>query len=224
MASKARDLSKFVEFGRKIIGVGKNYRPNGSPQQPPPVEDPLIFLKPSSTYLRPGGKIKIPTGRDEIIHEVELGVVIGKTGMNISESEAMDHVGGYALALDMTDLDLIFDKSEPKTVPYPWLLGKGFDTATPISDLIPKCEIPDPNNVRLWLKVDGEMKQDGNTCDMIYKIPHLISFVSCYMSLEEGDLLLTGTPECGPRYVKRGQDITCGLDDKIEMTFPISKC
>ena len=109
-------------------------------------------------------------------------------------------------------------------MPYPWLLGKGFDTATPISDLIPKCEIPDPNDVRLWLKVDGEMKQDGNTCDMIYKIPHLISFVSCYMSLEEGDLLLTGTPECGPRYVKRGQDITCGLGDKIEMTFPIFKC
>ncbi|XP_068708902.1 oxaloacetate decarboxylase, mitochondrial-like [Montipora foliosa] len=222
MASKGRDLRKFVEFGRKIVGVGKNYRPNGSPQHPPPTEDPLIFLKPSSTYLRQGGKIKIPIGRDQIIHEVELGVVIGKTGRNISQSEAMDHVGGYALTLDMTDIDLIFNKSEAETVIYPWLLGKGFDTATPVGEFILKSEIPDPNDVRLWLKVDGDMKQDGNTRDMIYKIPHLISFVSRYMTLEEGDLFLTGTPDSGSRYVKRGQEIICGLGDKIEMTFPIA--
>ena len=75
--------------------------------------------------------------------------------------------------------------------------------------------------MRLWLKVDGEMKQDGNTQDMIYKIPHLISFVSQYMTLEEGDLILTGTPEGGSP-VKKGQEIVCGLGDKMEMTFPIA--
>ncbi|KAJ7375193.1 Acylpyruvase fahd1, mitochondrial [Desmophyllum pertusum] len=210
-----------MEFGRKIIGVGKNYRPNGSPQQPPPAQDPLIFLKPSSTYLSPGGKIKIPKGRNQIYHEVELGVVIGKTGVSISESQAMDHVGGYTLALDMTDFDLIVEKNEAMKLTYPWALAKGFDTATPVSDFIPKSEIPDPNNVRLWLKVDGEMKQDGNTQDMIYKIPHLISFVSQYMTLEVGDLILMGTPE-GNAPVRNGQAIVCGLDDKMEMTFPVS--
>lgn len=210
-----------MEFGRKIIGVGKNYRPHGSPPQPPPAQDPLIFLKPPSTYLSPGGDIKIPVGRDQIYHEVELGVVIGKTGVSISESQAMDHVGGYTLALDMTDLDLIREKDENKKLTYPWALAKGFDTATPVSDFIPLAEISDPNNVRLWSKVDGEVKQDGNTQDMIYKIPHLISFVSQYMTLEEGDLILTGTPE-GNSPVKRGQTIVCGLGDKIEMTFPVS--
>lgn len=104
---------------------------------------------------------------------------------------------------------------------YPWALAKGFDTATPVSDFIPKSEIPDPNNVRLWLKVDGEMKQDGNTQDMIYKIPHLISFVSQYMTLEVGDVILTGTPE-GNAPIRNGQAIVCGLDDKKEMTFPVS--
>ncbi|XP_022784704.1 acylpyruvase FAHD1, mitochondrial-like [Stylophora pistillata] len=221
MASQGRDLRRFVEFGRKIIGVGKNYRPNGSPQQPPPAQDPLIFLKPTSTYLSPGEKIKIPVGRDQIYHEVELGVVIGKTGKTITESQAMEHVGGYALALDMTDFDLITEKNEAIKVTYPWALAKGFDTATPVSEFIPKSAITDPNDVHLWLKVDGETKQDGNTQDMIYKIPHLISFVSRYMTLEEGDLILTGTPEGGSP-VKRGQTIICGLGNKIEMTFPVS--
>lgn len=160
-------------------------------------------------------------GRDQIYHEVELGVVIGKTGKSISESQAMDHVGGYTLALDMTDFDLIVEKNEAIKLTYPWALAKGFDTATPVSEFIPKSAITDPNNVKLWLKVDGEMKQDGNTQDMIYKIPHLISFVSRYMTLEEGDLILTGTPEGGSP-VKRGQTIICGLDDKMEMTFPVS--
>ncbi|KAM7442871.1 Acylpyruvase fahd1 [Porites harrisoni] len=222
MASHGRDLRRFVEFGRKIIGVGKNYRPNGSPQQPPPAQDPLIFLKPSSTYLRPGGKIKIPVDRDHIHHEVELGVVIGKTGLNIPQAQAMDYVGGYALALDMTDLDLIFKRDASSPITYPWALAKGFDTATPVGDFIPKDDIPNPDNVRLWLKVDGEMRQDGNTQDMIYKIPHLISFVSQYMTLEEGDFILTGTPEGGAA-VQRGQEIVCGLGDKTELKFPISQ-
>ena len=113
-------------------------------------------------------------------------------------------------------------QNKAAAITYPWALAKGFDTATPVGDFIPKSDIPDPDDVRLWLKVDGEMKQeDGNTQDMIYKIPHLISFVSQYMTLEEGDLILTGTPEGGSP-VKKGQEIVCGLGDKIEMAFPIA--
>ena len=108
-----------------------------------------------------------------------------------------------------------------KKLTYPWALAKGFDTATPVGDFIPLSEIPDPNNVRLWSKIDGEVKQDGNTQDMIYKIPLIIRFVSQYMTLEEGDLILTGTPE-GNCAVRRGQTIACGLGDKIQMTFPVS--
>ena len=91
-----------------------------------------------------------------------------------------------------------------------------------MGDFIPKDDIPNPDNVQLWLKVDGEMRQDGNTQDMIYKIPHLISFVSQYMTLEEGDFILTGTPEGGAA-VQRDQEIVCGLGDKTELKFPISQ-
>ena len=161
--------------------------------------------------------LQLPPGCTQLHHEVELGVVIGKTGESISESNAMDHVGGYALALDMTARDI---QSKAKKLGYPWTFAKGFDTALPISRFIPKAEIPEPHNVRLWLKVDGEMKQDGNTWDMIFKIPHLISYISQSMTLEEGDLILTGTPE-GVSAVKPGQTIVCGLGDKIEMTFPV---
>lgn len=123
--------------------------------------------------------------------------------------------------LQLTVASSIHLQDEDKKLTYPWALAKGFDTATPVSDFIPLSEIPDPNNVRLWSKIDGEVKQDGNTQDMIYKIPHLISFVSQYMTLEEGDLILTGTPE-GNSPVRKGQTIVCGLGDKIEMTFPVS--
>ena len=123
--------------------------------------------------------------------------------------------------LQLTSTTAIYFQDKEKKLTYPWALAKGFDTATPVSVFIPRSEIPDPDNVRLWSKIDGKMQQDGNTQDMIYKIPHLISFISQYMTLEEGDLLLTGTPE-GNSPVRKGQTIVCGLGDKIEMTFPIS--
>ena len=161
--------------------------------------------------------LQLPPGCDELHHEVELGVVISKTGVSIAESNAMDYVGGYALALDMTARDL---QNKAKKLGQPWTLAKGFDTALPVSRFISKTEIPQPDNVHLWLKVDGELKQDGNTQDMIFTIPYLISYISQSMTLEEGDFILTGTPE-GVSEVKPGQTIACGLGDKIEMTFPV---
>ena len=145
--------------------------------------------------------------------------MIGKTGASNSESNAMDHVGGYALALDMTARDI---QDKAKKFGWPRTFAKGSDTALPISEFIPKAEIPDPNNVDLCLKVDGEMKQDGNTQDFTLEIPHLISYISLRMTLEEGDLILTGTPQ-GVSPVKPGQTVVCGLADKIEMTFPVTQ-
>ncbi|XP_074613459.1 uncharacterized protein LOC141873364 [Acropora palmata] len=218
MAAHSRDLRRFMEFGRKIVCVGRNFGEHAAELGNPVPKTPLIFLKPPSSYLKQGGKIKIPPGCNVLHHEVELGVVIGKTGVFISESDAMNHVGGYALALDMTARDI---QDAAKKKGWPWSLAKGFDTALPISELIPKEEIPDPNNVHLWLKVDDEIKQDGSTQDFIFKIPHLISYISQNMTLEEGDLILTGTPQ-GVSEVKPGQTIVCGLADKIQMTFPVS--
>ena len=143
--------------------------------------------------------------------------MIGKTATSVSESDAMDHVGGYALVLDMTARDI---QDAAKKLGWPWTFAKGFDSALPISDFIPKTEIANPDNVHLWLKVDGELRQDGNTQDFIFKIPQLISYISQSITLEEGDLILTGTPE-GVSPVEPGQTIVCGLADKLEMTFPV---
>ena len=163
------------------------------------------------------GFLQFPPGCQELHHEVELGVVIGKSGTDINEADAMDHVGGYALALDMTARDL---QQESKKKGLPWTLAKGFDTATPISEFIPKSTLTDPNNVRLWLKVDEIMKQDGNTDAMIFKIPFLISYISQYMTLEEGDLILTGTPS-GVSAVQPGQKLTAGLGDLLKISFSV---
>ena len=153
----------------------------------------------------------------EIHHEVELGVIIGKQGFKIPESQAMQHVGGYCLALDMTAREL---QGKLKSKGLPWTLAKGFDTSCPVSDFIPMDKIPDPQNVDLWLKVNGQMRQDANTKDMIFSIPYLLSWVSDFFTLEPGDLILTGTPEgVGP--VKSGDVIECGLKGVTEMKFDV---
>lgn len=141
--------------------------------------------------------------------------MIGRNGTNVDENQAMSHVGGYVLALDMTARD--FQREASKNG-QPWLFAKGCDTTCPVSDFIPKDKVSDPHNLRLWLKTDGVMKQDGNTKDMIFPIHFLISYISNFVSLETGDLILTGTP-AGVSAVLAGQRITAGLNDLVEMSF-----
>lgn len=161
--------------------------------------------------------LQLPKGAAEIHHEVELGIVIGKTGSEIPESQAMDYVGGYALALDMTDRGA---QDKAKAAGLPWCTAKGFDTACPVSAFIPKEKIPNPQSVDLWLKVNGESKQKASTKDMLFTIPHLISWISNHFTLEPGDLILTGTPSgVGP--VKAGDKIECGLGDIVKMSFTV---
>ncbi|POM68307.1 Fumarylacetoacetate (FAA) hydrolase, partial [Phytophthora palmivora] len=135
-------------------------------------------------YVRNGGSVLLPPGIGE--------VVIGKCGKDITESASMDHVAGYALAIDMTARDV---QAKAKKAGLPWTHAKGLDTFTPISDFIPKSAVSSPHDLNLWLKVDDELRQNGNTSDMVHSIPFLISYVSRIMTLEEGDLLITGTPE-----------------------------
>ncbi|CAG8473149.1 5095_t:CDS:2 [Funneliformis mosseae] len=179
---------------------------------------PFFFLKPTSSYLL-SGEVEIPKGC-VVHHEVELGVVIGKGGRDIRKSEAMDYVEGYALGIDMTARNL---QDAAKKNGLPWSAAKGFDTFTPVGEFIPKSEIKDPHNVNLWLKLNEEIKQNGVTKDMIFKIPTLIEYISSIMTLEKGDLILTGTPSgVGP--ILPGQVITAGLnaDNKNISTIKFS--
>jgi len=181
-------------------------------------ERPLVFLKSTSSLLLEGqGKIKVPPGCSELHHEVELAIIIGKNGSKIDESKAKEFIGGYALALDMTSRDFQTDAKKKGT---PWTLAKSWDTFCPISSLIPPSTITDPQNVHLWLKVDDELRQDGNTKDMIYPIPKLISYISGVMSLNFGDIILTGTPS-GVSAVSSGQTLEAGIGSIVKMSFQV---
>lgn len=152
-------------------------------------------------------------------HEVELAVVIGTKGSRIPEESSMDHVDGYMLALDMTARDF---QDEAKSKGQPWSLAKGFDTSCPVSRFLNKDEIKNPNSVGLWLKVNDQLRQEGNTSDMIFSIPYLISYLSKFFTLEPGDLILTGTPSgVGP--VTKGDTIQAGLTDIVTMTFKVEE-
>eukprot|EP00794_Sanderia_malayensis_P005362 gene5362-6033_t len=218
MAAAVTDLKHFANICRKIVCVGRNYAEHASELGNKIPEKPLIFLKPPSSILREGqGAIKIPPGCTELHHEVELAVIIGKDGHCIDEANAMNHVGGYALALDMTSRDY---QNEEKKKGVPWTLGKCWDTFCPISGMLALDSVPDPQNLRLWLTVDGVTKQDGNTKDMIFRIPRLISYISMVMSLNYGDVILTGTPS-GVSKVCSGQRIEAGLNDLVKISFDV---
>ncbi len=184
-----------------------------------PKETPLIFNKPISSIITQESAIQVPSEWKELHHEVELGIIIGKEGKYIKEEYAMEHVAGYVLALDMTARNL---QEQLKKKGHPWFLAKGFDTSCPISDFIPKAAVKDVNNLNLRLSVNGVEKQNGNTKDMIYKLPTIISYISKYFKLEYGDMILTGTP-AGVSAVKHGDMIEADLGDLVKIKFYVTE-
>ncbi|TCD64254.1 hypothetical protein EIP91_004323 [Steccherinum ochraceum] len=198
----------FARQGKKIVAIGRNYADHVKELNNAMPKEPFFFLKPTTSYVPSGGRVEIPRG---IIahHEVELGLVIGKGGRDIKEANAESHIAGYALAVDMTARNL---QDQVKKKGLPWSAAKGFDTFTPIGSYIPKSSISDPHKLNLSLKINGAIKQDGPTSDMIFRIPRLIEHISSIMTLEEGDLILTGTPSgVGP--LSPGDQVECSLKD-----------
>jgi len=162
--------------------------------------------------------VKIPQGLDTIDYETELAVVIGKTAKDVPPEAAMQHVGGYCLTLDMTARQW---QTEAKAKKLPWTAAKCFDTSLPHGSFVPFEEIRDPHDLTLWLCVNGEEKQRGNTSHMIFHIPELLSVISRVHTLEPGDLILTGTP-AGVGPVRRGDVMTAGIEElKLSMRFPV---
>lgn len=218
-AAASSGLHNLLKAGTKIIAVGRNYMAHAKELGNPVPKEPVLFLKPTSSYLPNGGTIEIPHNCTFLDHEVELAVVIGKRARDVPENTAIDYVGGYALALDMTAREI---QSVAKSAGLPWTVAKGQDTFTPISSVLSLASVPDPDNLELWLKVDGETRQKGSTSDMLFKIPYLISHISSIMTLFEGDVILTGTPQgVGP--VKEGQKVTAGISGILDIDFNVAK-
>jgi len=214
-----QSLPWFVANGKKIIGIGRNFAEHAKELGNAIPSKPMMFLKPTTSYIVEGQSIKIPKGCSELHHEVELGVVIGKEGSGIA-SEAVfseGYVAGYCLALDMTARDF---QEEAKKKGHPWSIAKGFDTSCPVSDMLPMSSLPNPHDIELWLKVNTEDRQRGSTRHMIFDIPTLVSAVSDYFTLQRGDVILTGTPSgVGP--VKAGDLITAGIGDLVQFQFQV---
>jgi acylpyruvate hydrolase len=190
--------------------IGRNYAAHAKELNNAVPTEPFFFLKPTTSYIANNGTVEIPKGI--VAHyEVELGVVIGSARVrDVSAAEAMQHVAGYTLSIDMTARNL---QDKVKSKGLPWSSAKGFDTFTPTTGFIDKSRVRDPSQLKLWLKVNDELRQNGPTSDMIFGIPELIEHVSSIMTLEEGDLLLTGTPQ-GVGEVKHGDTMYCGLEDQ----------
>ena len=176
----------------KVLCIGRNYARHAAEMGAAVPQSPLVFLKPSTAIVRTQCSVVLPAMTSDVHHEVELVVLVGPGGSNIRESEALDHVMAYAVGLDMTARDL---QSEAKKKGRPWSIAKGFDTFAPLGPLVPAEEVTDPQALTLSLKVNGMVRQHGHTRDMIFTVAQLISFCSRVFTLEQGDLLYTGTPE-----------------------------
>ena len=219
MASPASSVSRAVYWGTKVVAVAKNYGAHkvemgGTPER---AAAPAIFLKPNSSVIGPGGTIVKPSNVRELHFEVELGVVIGRRATRVAAADWRSAVAGYVLGLDMTARDV---QGRAKLAGLPWTEAKCRDTFTPLSRVLPVAAVPDPAALELWLRVDGVERQRGRTSDMLHSVPELVEFVSGVMTLEPGDVILTGTP-AGVGAVEPGSTITCGITGLVEEAWPV---
>ncbi len=175
----------------KIVCLARNYSEHIRELGNEVPEQPVLFIKPATSIIGDGETVTIPSFSRDCHHEVELAVLIGKWGKNIPEAEALAYVAGYGVAIDMTLRDV---QGELKKKGLPWEIAKGFDTSCPLSDFVPAAEVADPHALRIRLEVNGETRQDASTALMLRRIEAIIAYVSTIFTLEEGDIILTGTP------------------------------
>ncbi|MCJ1306531.1 hypothetical protein MMC25_000174 [Agyrium rufum] len=195
---------------RKVICIGRNYADHVKELNNVRPKQPFFFLKPPSSILPPNsGPVLRPKGI-KLHYEVELALIIGKQLRDLDPSDeqgALDAIDGYCLSIDMTARNA---QDEAKKKGLPWSIAKGFDTFLPISEYISKQQIPDPHDVELYLSVNGQMRQQDRTDLMLFRIPRQLSDISQVMTLEKGDVVLTGTPK-GVGEVQVGDVMKAGI-------------
>ncbi|MGA7599144.1 MAG: fumarylacetoacetate hydrolase family protein [Pseudolabrys sp.] len=206
----------------KIIGVGLNYRDHADETGLPMPKEPTLFLKATSALCGPTDDLVMPREATSVDWEVELGVVIGKPGAYIAEREALDHVLGYCIGIDFSERDFQFNRGGQG------FKGKSADTFAPLGPfLATRDEIADPQKLSMRLSVNGATKQSGSTSDMIFSVTELVSYISRFMSLQPGDVILTGTPagvglgQKPPTYLHPGDLVTASIDGLGEQTHKV---
>ena len=201
----------------KIICVGRNYVEHIKELNNEQPEDPVIFMKPETAVPLKNEPFFYPDFSQDVHHEVEILVKINRVGKNIEEKFAHKYYDEIGVGVDFTARDL---QSKLKAKGLPWELAKGFNGSAPISGFVPKSDFPDLKNLNFHLDVNGETRQQGNTSLMLFQVDYLISFVSRFFLLQQGDILFTGTPKgVGP--VKVGDKLTAFIEDKPMLTFDV---
>ncbi|WP_274620510.1 fumarylacetoacetate hydrolase family protein [Colwellia maritima] len=196
----------------KFICVGLNYADHAAESGMKVPSEPVLFMKATSSIVGPNDTVVMPPKSEKSDWEVELGVVIGKEAKYISEDAALDYVAGYCVINDLSEREFQIEKEGQ------WCKGKGCDTFGPIGPyLVTTDEVADSNELDIWLELNGERVQDGNTRTMVYKVPFLVSYISQFMSLQPGDIISTGTPPgvglgfTPPKYLKEGDVMRLGI-------------
>ncbi|QHN04189.1 fumarylacetoacetate hydrolase family protein [Granulicella sp. WH15] len=203
----------------KFICIGLNYSDHAAETGMAVPKEPVVFMKATSSIMGPNDTVEIPRGSEKSDWEVELGVVIGKTAKYVSVEDALSHVAGYCVVNDLSERAFQLEGTGQ------WVKGKSADTFGPIGPwLVTADEVADPQNMTLWLEIDGHEYQRGTTQTMVYGVAFLISYLSRFMSLQQGDVISTGTPpgvgmgQKPPKYLKAGNVIRLGIDGLGEQT------
>jgi 2-keto-4-pentenoate hydratase/2-oxohepta-3-ene-1,7-dioic acid hydratase in catechol pathway len=210
-----------IDRPQKIVCVGLNYRDHAEEQGVELPERPLLFAKWPNTLIADGDEIRIPQVTTQVDYEAELGVVIGRRASRVGVDDALDFVGGYVVANDVSARDLQFSDGQ-------WVRGKSLDTFLPVSDLVPASEVPDPQALPIRAILNGEMMQDSNTSNQIFGVAEVVSFVSQAITLEPGDLIITGTPAGvgafrDPKvWLQPGDEITIEIEGLGSITNPVA--
>lgn len=197
----------------KIVGVGLNYRDHAEESGMPIPDEPPLFMKAVSAISGPNDPIRLPPGSIKTDWEVELGIVIGTTARHVGEAESLGHVAGYLIVHDVSERSYQLERGGT------WDKGKGCDSFAPLGPwLVTRDEVPDPQNLDLWLDVNGEPRQRGTTDNMIFSCAFLVSYVSRFMTLLPGDVIATGTPAgvglglTPPTYLRAGDEVRLGVE------------
>lgn len=197
----------------KIVCIGLNFRDHAAESGMAIPQEPVVFFKATSALCGPNDDVVLPRGSEKTDWEVELAFVIGRRASYVPEAEAMAHVAGYVLHNDYSERAFQLERGGQ------WVKGKSCDTFAPLGPFVATPdEIPDADALRMWLKVNGELRQDGTTADMVFRVPFLVSYLSRFMSLLPGDVVSTGTPAGvglgmkPPTYLKEGDVVELGID------------
>ena len=192
----------------KIVCLARNYAEHAKELGNETPAAPVLFMKPASSVIADGETVKIPAYSQECHYEVELALLIGKECRDVAPENAMEHVAGYGVSIDMTLRDV---QNQLKAKGLPWDIAKGFDTSCPLSDFVPAKSIANPHDLLLQLSVNGAQRQNGSSADMIHRVPQIISHISGIFTLDEGDVILTGTPS-GVGKVQAGDVMEARID------------